>query len=78
MIAERIATRRINTRHLIFDLAATDDIAGSIEAGLEFEIKLYERLIRIEPSKKKAYLSRIETTRERCAETRVPLKQMVG
>lgn len=78
MIAERIATSRINTRHLIFDPAAAEDIAASIEAGLEFEIKLYERLTRIEPSKGKAYLSRIDTTRERMAEARVSLKRMVG
>lgn len=78
MIAERIETNRINTRHLIFDLAAAEDIAASIEAGLEFEMKLYERLIRIEPSKGKAYLSRIDTTRQRLSETRVPLKRLVG
>ena len=77
LVADNIKTEKINTRHLLFDLNAARDICNSIRFGLEFEIELYRSLSGIEPGKRAAYQSRIETTRKRL-EFAEPAKRRVS
>ena len=65
VIRQRVRPGRINTRHMVFDLARCRDIAESVNLGLEFEIELYGALSGVEPSKRDVYRRLIENTKAR-------------
>ena len=64
-VAEMISPDLINTRHMVFALNRTRDIAASVRLGLLFEMELYKKFMEIEPRKEEAYLRRMGTTKER-------------
>ncbi|MGQ9843048.1 MAG: aldolase [Spirochaetota bacterium] len=67
IIQKIIKPDRINTRHCIFNCKNADNIAKSIQLGLEFEMDLYRALSNIEPSKSHIYQKRIAVTSDRLA-----------
>ena len=63
-VAEMISPDLINTRHMVFALNRTRDIAASVRLGLLFEMELSKKFMEIEPRKEEAYLRRMGTTKE--------------
>jgi hypothetical protein len=72
VIRHRVRPHRINTRHMVFDLSRSRDIAESVNLGLEFEIELYDALAGVEPSKREVYARLVENTRGRLEPCELP------
>jgi hypothetical protein len=67
IVQKIIQPDRINTRHLVFDCKKADNIAKSVQLGLEFELDLYRAFSNVEPSKSHIYQKRIAVTSDRLA-----------